>query len=86
MTVRNDDGDVRALGIPADLPAGHTEVKSAKVSQGDHLPPAKVINEAVEEGIYDTGHILMLHTGLVAYLYDQVFSNNTFHPAVRYPV
>lgn len=81
MAVGNDNRHVGTFGIPADLPAGHPEVKSAKVPQGNDLALAKVIDKAIEKRIYDASHILMLCTSLVTYLCNQVFSNNACHPA-----
>jgi hypothetical protein len=51
MAVWNDDRHVRAFGIAADLPAGHPEVKSAKVPQGNDLALAKVIDKPIEKRI-----------------------------------
>jgi|GEM_PF-3802214 len=82
MTVGNDDRHVGAFGIATDLSPGHAEVKSAKVPQGNDLSLTEVIDKTIEKRIYDSSHILMLHTSLVTYLCNQVFSNNACHSVV----
>lgn len=83
MTLWNNDGHIRTLGVAADFPAGYAEVESAKVPQCNDRALTKMINKTIEKRIYDKTNFPMLDTSLVTYLCNEVFSNNTCHFSSR---